>query len=649
MTGLSTVKIKELIETNQVMTTDYMVLEKDTGTYKCQARYLKGATGPTPEIKVGDTTTLPVGQNATVTQRGSVDVPIFDFGIPQGPQGPIGPQGPPGSASIAIDDTTQDTTHAWSGAKVNNFVEYKLNTMEDVKGLVYITDSDYKLLTGTKNGVIKDLKLKGKTLVNYFGINKINKNNVVQYATLADSILKVENGKKYTIKIKSNADIDIKYKENNNLIKSLISSEGEISYLFISNVNSYISLISSAQTGTNFDVDVTLLEGDYTQNPPQYFEGMKSVGDDVGQIDVLTSNSLLTLSDETVEGGKKINDTYIFENITNIDTNKIRFDDIKVIENNVQYVLGYDILNKSNFDIETSTGYDITGSFWSNITVNANTKKRIYKKFTSSYNYGKRLLIGVSTPNSSFEISNITLSKSENNIDLKKDKKTFLYKDALDNTIKKITKLTAYDYTTDDGYYINQSNFLTITGNETNIEVYPQTGFTQFNIPLQVDKQPFSKITCISNLFNTYETLDKEGIQTNPVGNGLIVVWIDNTKLISQDLNGLKDFCTKNNFEVVYKTVNQIQYKLTPNELNSFESETLYMVNSGFISPTSEFYVDSNIGSVLLDTINRVEVLENNVFAVNKAILAGDFRTAAEILYPNDFVNDVSQTPEVLI
>ena len=50
-------------------------------------------------VEVGTTTTLPAGENATVTNSGSPNHLILDFGIPrgeQGEQGPAGPQGPRG-------------------------------------------------------------------------------------------------------------------------------------------------------------------------------------------------------------------------------------------------------------------------------------------------------------------------------------------------------------------------------------------------------------------------------------------------------------------------------------------------------------------------------------------------------------------------
>lgn len=51
---------------------------------------LQGTTGQdgiTPNIQVGNTTTLEAGSSATVTQRGTTENPIFDFGIPKGADG----------------------------------------------------------------------------------------------------------------------------------------------------------------------------------------------------------------------------------------------------------------------------------------------------------------------------------------------------------------------------------------------------------------------------------------------------------------------------------------------------------------------------------------------------------------------------------
>lgn len=50
----------------------------------------QGYDGVTPNITIGEVTTLPAGSGATVTKRGTIESPIFDFGIPQGEKGADG-------------------------------------------------------------------------------------------------------------------------------------------------------------------------------------------------------------------------------------------------------------------------------------------------------------------------------------------------------------------------------------------------------------------------------------------------------------------------------------------------------------------------------------------------------------------------------
>ena len=53
----------------------------------------KGDNGLTPNITIGNVTTLDPSQNATVIRRGTDENPIFDFGIPKGEKGDIGSGG----------------------------------------------------------------------------------------------------------------------------------------------------------------------------------------------------------------------------------------------------------------------------------------------------------------------------------------------------------------------------------------------------------------------------------------------------------------------------------------------------------------------------------------------------------------------------
>ena len=61
----------------------------------------KGDTGPTPEISV-EATSLSEGASATVTKTGTIDAPVFTFGIPKGDTGSKGDTGTTPEISISI-------------------------------------------------------------------------------------------------------------------------------------------------------------------------------------------------------------------------------------------------------------------------------------------------------------------------------------------------------------------------------------------------------------------------------------------------------------------------------------------------------------------------------------------------------------------
>lgn len=56
----------------------------------------KGDPGEAATVTVGDTSTLPAGENATVSNAGDSQDAVLDFGIPKGEKGDTGKQGPKG-------------------------------------------------------------------------------------------------------------------------------------------------------------------------------------------------------------------------------------------------------------------------------------------------------------------------------------------------------------------------------------------------------------------------------------------------------------------------------------------------------------------------------------------------------------------------
>ena len=70
----------------------------DTGSTGPQGP--KGDTGNAATIYVGSTTTLPVGDDATVENVGTQYNAVLNFGIPQGPRGPQGVKGDRGEPGL---------------------------------------------------------------------------------------------------------------------------------------------------------------------------------------------------------------------------------------------------------------------------------------------------------------------------------------------------------------------------------------------------------------------------------------------------------------------------------------------------------------------------------------------------------------------
>lgn len=105
---------------NPNFTADYETMNPEqspsvelTGTYPnllLHFRIPRGLDG-SGTITVGTTSTLPAGSSAYVTNSGTPENAVLNFGIPagnDGPQGPQGPAGEPGGGGYGIEDAPMD-------------------------------------------------------------------------------------------------------------------------------------------------------------------------------------------------------------------------------------------------------------------------------------------------------------------------------------------------------------------------------------------------------------------------------------------------------------------------------------------------------------------------------------------------------------
>ncbi|MDU4856971.1 MAG: hypothetical protein E6X72_21555 [Clostridioides difficile] len=87
-----------------------------------------GTNGITPNITIGEVTTLEAGQQATVTKSGTNEAPIFNFGIPKGQNGVNG-QSPDLSGHQTKRDETLRTTDKTVVGSINEIFQ-KVTTLE---------------------------------------------------------------------------------------------------------------------------------------------------------------------------------------------------------------------------------------------------------------------------------------------------------------------------------------------------------------------------------------------------------------------------------------------------------------------------------------------------------------------------------------
>lgn len=106
------------------------VKEGFEGTESEWLESLKGEVGDTPDISIGTTQTLPAGSNAIVTKSGTIENPIFSFGIPRGIQGTIGATPELQVGTVTSGNESEVTITGTTEEPILNFVLEKGDTGE---------------------------------------------------------------------------------------------------------------------------------------------------------------------------------------------------------------------------------------------------------------------------------------------------------------------------------------------------------------------------------------------------------------------------------------------------------------------------------------------------------------------------------------
>ena len=541
--------------------------------------------------------------------------------------------------------------------------------LKDSQNMKYETDKGYLVCKETKNGVIDDLKIEGKTLVNLWG-NKSSDftlGNHVSFSNNKITYSSTDTPTRWNNFFAKNLNI-LKPNTEYTVITNVIKNELTAGTIFVYNPNAstgggfketdfikiqngktgiFINKIStresfsaledkltglrsyfdntSLQPNISVELQIILIEGDYTQNPPSYFEGLMSVGQDVDKIEVLSCNegNMVDLSN-IVEGyyiskndakGQESNSFYCNYLVKITPSMKIA---LRTTGDKQIGIFRYFDQNKSFI-----SGEEIASNVYLTIPKNA---RYLGISFYNRLNIKDKLYVGTSS------IFNSNRHQS--------DKKQILFYNE-NGELEPIQELHEWDsiekHCDNKWYYHKRSGKVVLNGSET----------ISLNANLTKENTMYFEVKNISNnelvLCDRFMKLssgshDEEGILGNKQYSN-ISIRILKSKLSTQDVEGFKQWLQANNVTVVYQLAEEEVYELAPLHLDSYANETLILCNSGAISPKMEFSITSHINELVKSQGDRISLLEEKMYKALKQVLAGDMYSLAELLYPEDFVS----------
>ena len=516
------------------------------------------------------------------------------------------------------------------GATVNTHTEQinnlnkeldRVKKLEETTVSTVTTESDFTTVEATSNGYFEDVKLEGKTLVNLVKNGNIPKILGVSSATPAKFLYNrpLELNKVYTLIAKAsniNETGDnrptISYNSGkngsgmrlNNGINTTVF-ENKIS-ITDSNEMWVFYTSSSSITSTDPQIDyIYILEGDHTQNPPSYFEGLKSVGqsattseDGVDEIVVSSVKDVIQFEQGTLANanGEPVDNANRIRSVDFIDGKYFELGNVDLEKFNTIF-MGYDENKKHLY----------SGSW------GKTTKPPIEYPFVKV-----ALKINDSTPIAP-DVFKSPIYVVNKNV----DKKPLLYYNNETQSWEKpiLREWDSIEKHADGKYYYHQrSGEVVLNGSEswgwTHVPGSDSENVMSFNTRLVVNSN-IDNYQSLSDKFNYIRGFGTGADFENffHANSSYVQFRIFKSKLSTQDVQGFKQWLQANNVTVVYQLVQEKVYECTNIDLITYNGETNYIVESGAIVPRTTLKVHNNISNVVSLLQKKVSLLESNVKA----------------------------------
>lgn len=518
-------------------------------------------------------------------------------------------------------------THTEQISNLNKELD-RVKKLEESTVSIVETESDFTTVEATSNGYFEDVKLEGKTLVNLCAESGAKSNYYINSYKLNN----IDASKEYTVRytlsdvVKGNytgvLSIEITDTANRGF-KTVSFESGTFTYKIkpMEGRNEYKVFFwtHAVNNGQSYTVkDVMVLEGDHTQNPPSYFEGLKSVGQSTSEDG----------ADEIVVSSVK-GDGNLFDKDNVNKLSKMWFHKAGVIQKDVYESLYWIRIEPSTtYTIQKMPSYRGRCGFSKNkpalgvqVRAVASHDGTFPMKVTSMSDENYLLISGYCDDNYD---KNITEEELLSSIQINKgatlkpytphqaDKKRLLYYNEETQSWEKpiLREWDSIEKHADGKYYYHQRSGEVVLNGSENWRINPKEG----NITQGLLTIPNINTLIISDKFNYSQHNDvDECIWIYDKAS--IVLNIAKSKLSTQDVVGFKQWLQANNVTVVYQLAQEKVYECTNIDLITYANETNYIVESGAIAPKSTLKVHNNISNVVSLLQKKVSLLESNVKA----------------------------------
>ncbi|MDM0517647.1 hypothetical protein QTH30_02430 [Clostridium perfringens] len=522
---------------------------------------------------------------------------------------------------------------ATTGEKFNSLDERidcevdRLNKKIDVT-MLQQEDKENHVIENSVEGLTTDMVIKGRTLMNMVKLGSVSNDIGISDSTVArySYCYNLKNNIDYTIifEIENKTDDNqVRISLNAGTIGSGYSVRNGVNVLKIRSANEFNTEIwfyyhRDSVDGSGSVKNIIVLEGDWTNKPiPQYFEGIKSFGQQEDKISILSSGK--NLFDGELEIGSILstgeNDNNTLTRIRTknyIDTKNLSQ---IFISSSVSGTLGIRFYDYSKKCLGTTTL--IVGNTSSRLDLRENTR---YVRFSHVDN---------TDLNSKYMISekSINIDKFE---PYKCDKKDILLsKYGFDGGLRDIYSVV-YDELNDiSRLAIKRINKYAFTGDEEFLLVNTYGNVTRFDFVLK-DIKPLGKILSNNFVVGSIGTNDLECINIHG-SSKYVQIQIKTDKLSTPDIEGFKNWLKSNQTTIYYELAEPIKTPLDESIALKTFGERTYIGFENSISGTSNFKapVDS---AATISRLNR----ENRALEEENKNLRQDFESTTLTLTDSD-------------